>query len=182
MLHTREELHHYLETERAIYLKGEKWGLLMQLATKDPKLAIYRFQTILRKEAYYHSQSGMLHKLCYLHYQRKRNTLGRRLGLEIWPESFDEGLRIEHAGNIVVNGHARIGRNCILHGSNCIGNNGLSSQCPVLGDNIRLGVGSKIIGDVTLADGIIVAAGAVVVHSFDEPGITIAGVPARKVK
>lgn len=45
-----------------------------------------------------------------------------------------------------------------------------------------LGAGAKIIGNVTIADNIKIAAGAVVVCSFFEPGITIAGVPAKKVK
>ena len=39
----------------------------------------------------------------------------------------------------------------------------------------------KIIGNVKIADNIKIAAGAVVVNSFMEPGITIAGIPARKI-
>lgn len=182
MLQTREELKHWIAEEKKHYLSGSSWGRLKQRMAADPKCAISRFQVTLRKEGYYHGRPGLISKLCYFHYHRKRNRQGLKLGIEIWPETFDEGLHIEHAGNIVVNGHARVGKNCILHGSNCVGNDGLSSRCPVLGDNVRLGVGAKVIGDITLADNIVIAAGAVVVHSFAEPGITIAGIPAKKVK
>ena len=45
-----------------------------------------------------------------------------------------------------------------------------------------MGAGAKVIGNVTIADGIKIGAGAVVVSSFLEKGITIGGVPARKLK
>lgn len=45
-----------------------------------------------------------------------------------------------------------------------------------------IGVGAKVIGKVRIANNIKIAAGAVVVTSFDEEGITIGGIPARKLK
>jgi serine O-acetyltransferase len=51
----------------------------------------------------------------------------------------------------------------------------------VLGNNIYIGPGAKIFGKIRLADGIAIGANAVVNRSFDEPGITIAGVPARQI-
>ena len=41
---------------------------------------------------------------------------------------------------------------------------------------------SLILYNVSIADNIKIAAGAVVVNSFLEPGITIGGIPARKLK
>lgn len=53
---------------------------------------------------------------------------------------------------------------------------------PVIGNNVMMGAGAKVIGNVTIADNIKIAAGAVVVNSFKEPGITIGGIPARRLK
>lgn len=53
---------------------------------------------------------------------------------------------------------------------------------PVLGKNIDNGVGAVILGDIYIADGIKVSANAVVTKSFHELGITIAGVPAKRMK
>jgi serine O-acetyltransferase len=75
-----------------------------------------------------------------------------------------------------------IGKNLHLHGSNCIGNDGKTNACPVIGDNVSLGVGAKVLGNVTIANHIKIGAGAVVLHSFLEEGITVGGVPARKLK
>lgn len=181
MIKNKQELIKCLETEKKLYVSPRLYGHLIQLITCDPKLKVYRFIRYLRCEGYHHNQRGFIHKALRLYYWRKRNKLGLKLGLTIWDNSFEEGLYIYHPGNIVVNGSARIGKNCRLHGSNCIGNNGKTLDCPIIGNNVRLGVGAKVIGGVTIADDVIIAAGAVVVHSVLEPGVTVAGVPARKI-
>ena len=181
MIKSKNDLKRYLETEKRLYIAQAPYGQIVQILTCDINLKIYRFIKYLRHEEYHHNQAGFFHKLLRLYYWRKRSKLGGSLGIEMWDNTFDEGLQIYHAGNIVVNGSARIGKNCKLHGSNCIGNNGKTLMCPVIGNNVRLGVGAKIIGDVTIADDVIIAAGAVVVHSVLEPGVTIAGIPAKKV-
>ncbi len=50
-----------------------------------------------------------------------------------------------------------------------------------IGNNVWLCSNSIITAGVQLANGIVVAAGAVVTRSFDEENIIIAGVPARKI-
>lgn len=114
--------------------------------------------------------------------ERKRNALGLKLGFCMEANCFDEDLTIDHCGSIVINPKAKIGKNCRLCGNNCIGNNGFVDKAPTIGDNVELGFGAIIFGDVQIADIIIIGANAVVNKSFEEPGITIAGVPARKVR
>ena len=113
--------------------------------------------------------------------RRGKEGIGRKLGIVISEKSFQEGLIIFHTGNIVVNGYSRIGKNCKLHGDNCIGNNGISEATPRIGDRVDIGVGAKIIGDVEIADDIVIGAGAVVNRSFLTPGIVIAGIPAKEI-
>lgn len=80
----------------------------------------------------------------------------------------------------MVNGDARVGKNCRLHGGNVIGNKGVSLEVPVLGDNVRLGAGAKVLGGVTVADGVQIGAGAVVLHSCATRGALLVGVPAKE--
>lgn len=107
--------------------------------------------------------------------------MGERTNLFVEPGVFDEGLMIWHF-SVVVNSEASVGKFCTLHGQNCIGNNTKDGKAPVLGERVTLGVGASVIGGVYLADGITVAAGAVVTDSFYEPDIVIGGIPARKLK
>ena len=51
----------------------------------------------------------------------------------------------------------------------------------ILGDDVWVGGNSVITAGVTLADGIIVAAGSTVTKSFNEKNIIIGGVPAKKI-
>lgn len=152
------------------------------MVTHDISLQLYKFIRLLRKTEYYHNSGVGINKILYVYYRRRKNILGMKLGIDIWDNTFDSGLTIYHAGNIVINGKSKIGKNCKLHGSNCVGNNGKNLDCPVIGDNVQIGVGAKVIGGIIIADNIKIAAGAVVVSSFKDTGITVAGVPARRVK
>jgi serine O-acetyltransferase len=55
------------------------------------------------------------------------------------------------------------------------------SKAPKLGNNVFIGTGAKIIGDITIADNVAIGANAVVVKSITEPGTTWGGIPAKKI-
>ena len=68
-----------------------------------------------------------------------------------------------------------------MPGVKIVGDDTPEDHAPVLGDHVTLGMRCTVMGGVTLADGITVGAHALVTKSFLEPGIKIAGVPARKL-
>ncbi len=178
----KKEINQWIEYERnLIYGNLDLKGRLKYAVTENHLIDIAKYQKYLRLEYYYRKRSG-IYKIAEMWYCRKKNKLGNRLGFYMDCEVFDKGLLIYHHGSIIVNGFARVGRDCKLHGNNCIGNNGTSLKAPRIGNNVDIGFGAIIIGDVTLADNITVGAGAVVVNSFTEKGITIGGVPAKKIK
>lgn len=90
---------------------------------------------------------------------------------------FSGGLRINHYGNIVVNPEAKVGEWCDIHQGVNIGT-GMDGGVPKLGDNVWIGPGAKLYGNIVIADGCAVGANAVVNKSFLVPQCTIAGVPA----
>ena len=49
------------------------------------------------------------------------------------------------------------------------------------GKGLWIGIGSLLVGGIRIADGVNIGAGAVVTRDFLEPGVTIAGVPAKKL-
>ena len=69
----------------------------------------------------------------------------------------------------------------MFHGNNCIGNNGKTEDCPVIGDNVDIGFGAIIIGNVKIADNVKIGANAVVTKSCLEEGATLVGIPAHKL-
>jgi serine O-acetyltransferase len=142
-----------------------------------------QFQQLLRKTEYRLNCSKNSFTKTYSTYLRLRlNAAGLKLGFEISPNCFGPGLAITHPGTIIVHPETRIGVNCRIHPGVVIGiGAGRSQKLPVIGDNVFIGPGAKIFGDVVLANGIAVGANSVVNSSFTEEGITIAGAPARKV-
>lgn len=126
----------------------------------------------------------LLLKVTYTYNSKLLFKLGKNYNLDIGLFSCGEGLTIYHiAGGVVINEHARIGKNLTLHGCNCIGNDGKDIlKAPILGNNVHLGYGASVIGDIVLGDNIWIAAGSVVVHSFEENGLVIGGIPAKIIK
>lgn len=82
----------------------------------------------------------------------------------------------------MVNPNARIGKNCVLQGNVCIGNKGRADIVPVIGDNVDIGFGAVVVGEVYIADNTVIGANAFVNKSVNETGHLIAGVPARQIR
>ena len=92
---------------------------------------------------------------------------------------FGPGLVILHSFGIVINGQVRAGRNLVLeHGVTIGAEKNLS---PVLGDNVFIGAGAKIIGAVRVGSDVKIGANAVVTKDLPD-GATAVGIPARVIK
>lgn len=156
MIDNKKELKRVVDYEKKLYFgDGNKRSHMMRLRyTKEKIYFLWKYVYYLRHCELYKNtmDSSTLSKMMLVIYRRKKNRLGEKLGIEIAENCFEEGLQIYH-GMIVVNSMARIGKNCKLHGMNCIGNNGYSDKVPMMGMNVELGVGAVVIGDITISDG-----------------------------
>lgn len=142
---------------------------------------IRRYMRFLRKEEYYTFCKP--NKWMKYYYQRRKNRLGARLGFFITAGNFDYGLKIYHYGSIIVHPKARIGKNCTLHGNCCIGSNGgFPDIPPVIGDNVDIGQNAQVIGDIRVANGVKIGAGAVVTRTIQEENVTVVGIPAKIIE
>ena len=91
----------------------------------------------------------MINSILYLFFCRRKNKLGRVLGIEMHECLCEKGLTIYHLNGIVINGYSEIGEHFVLHGNNCVGNDGIElDKCPKIGNHVRLGMGAKVIGNV----------------------------------
>ncbi len=97
--------------------------------------------------------------------------------------SIGGGLFLPHPNGVVVGMYARVGRNCILHQGVTLGARGEEHMLghPLLGDEVEVATGAKILGDVKLGHYARIGANAVVLR--DVPAYSVAvGIPARIVK
>jgi serine O-acetyltransferase len=105
-------------------------------------------------------------------------------GIEIHPGAkIGSRLFIDHGMAVVIGETAEIGDDVLLYQGVTLG--GTGNQCgkrhPTIGNNVVVGAGAKILGNITLGDNAKVGAGSVVVHSVPADA-TVVGIPARIVK
>lgn len=140
---------------------------------------IWKYEITLRKYEYWMNRGGKIEKLMEQIYKLLHHRNSVKLGIGIGPNCCGKGLSIAHTGTIQINGDARVGDNLRIQEGVTIGAG--SEGVPTIGNNVYLGSGCKVIGNVKIADDCAVGANAVVVKDVLEKGITVAGVPAKKV-
>src|SRR5262249_27708170 len=92
---------------------------------------------------------------------------------------FGPGFVLIHSIGVVINGSVRGGANVKIEHKVTIGAE--RRQSPVIGNDVFIGAGAKIIGSITVGDGARIGANAVVVH--DVPSLsTVVGIPAKVVR
>lgn len=106
-----------------------------------------------------------------------------KLGISIpWYSKIGSGFYIGHFGGIIVSGESIIGKNCNISQGVTIGksNRGKRKGFPVIGDNVYIGPGAKIIGSVRVGSNAAIGANCVVVSDVPDNSVVV-GVPGRVV-
>lgn len=94
---------------------------------------------------------------------------------------FGPGLHLAHRTGLHI-GPVTAGRNCVLHQNVTLGVRWAAGGrgVPTLGDNVWIGPGCTISGDVTIGDNVTIAAGTVLARNVPD-GCLVAGNPGRVV-
>lgn len=103
------------------------------------------------------------------------------LNCDISPKAcIGNGLVIYHPYGIIINSDVIIGKNFTCRAQVTIGNKGIAADngCPIIGDNVNVGVGARIIGPIHVGNNCVVGANAVVINSSKDCSILV-GVPAK---
>ena len=105
-------------------------------------------------------------------------------GIEIHPGArIGEGLFIDHGMGVVVGETAIIGDNVLLYQGVTLGGTGKErgKRHPTIGNNVVVGAGAKILGNITIGDNSYIGSNAVVIKDVP-PNSTVVGVPGRITK
>lgn len=102
-------------------------------------------------------------------------------GIEIHPGAqIGHGLFIDHGMGVVIGETTIIGDNVTLFQGVTLGGTGKEKgkRHPTIGDNVVVGTGAKVLGNIKVGDNVIVGANAVVIKDVP-PSSTVVGVPGR---
>ena len=132
-----------------------------------------------------HRLNHLLHKLRIPLVPRIFSQLMRFLtGIEIHPgATLGPGFFIDHGMGVVIGETTEVGQNVTLYQGVTLGGTGTErgKRHPTLGDNVVVGAGAKVLGNIKLGNNVKVGAGSVVVHSVPD-NCTVVGVPAEIVR
>lgn len=129
-----------------------------------------------------HRITNALHRLKIPFLPRLISQLGKFFtGIEIHPgATIGKSLFIDHGMGVVIGETAIIGDNVTLYQGVTLGGTGKEKgkRHPTIGNNVVIGAGAKVLGNITIGDNAYIGANAVVIKDVP-PDSTVVGVPGR---
>jgi len=158
----------------------------IKAALENDPAATNRFQV---RVLYQSIKALRAHKIAHYLYNHKQFFLARlisqrarkKTGIEIHPGAkIEKGLFIDHGMGVVIGETAEIGSNCLIYHGVTLG--GVSSnegkRHPTLGNNVVVGAGAKILGNIKIGDNVKIGANSVVLDDVPANS-TAVGIPAK---
>lgn len=132
-----------------------------------------------------------MHRIAHWFYKRKFYFIARLIsqinrfltGVEIHPGAvIGTGLFIDHGMGVVIGETTIIGDNVTLYQGVTLGGTGKEKgkRHPTIGNNVVVGTGAKILGNITIGNNVKVGAGSVVLRDVPD-NCTVVGVPGKVV-
>lgn len=183
MIKSKEDLAFYFREDAKANIKRESCSWLRMQVNVWYGNDSYRFlqyMRVLRKYEYaLNCLNGPIGKLRKLFVKVRFHRLGAKINVNILPNVLGYGFRVPHlVGGVIINCRS-IGNNCTANAGVIVGNN--KGEMAVIGNNVNLTIGCKVIGGVHIGDNVIVAPNSVVVKDVPDNAV-VSGVPAKILK
>jgi serine O-acetyltransferase len=134
-------------------------------------------------------QAIVFHRIAHRLYQTQIPFIPRFIshlsrfftGIEIHPgATIGKGVFIDHGMGVVVGETAIIGDNALIYQGATLGGTGKESgkRHPTLGNNVVVGAGAKVLGNIKIGDNVRIGAGSVVLRDVPS-NTTVVGIPGR---
>lgn len=135
--------------------------------------------------------SQLYHKISKFFYNHKLFFIARYLsekakrktGIEIHPgATIGRSLFIDHGSGVVIGETTIIGNNVTIFHGVTLGGTGKEKgkRHPTIEDNVYIGCGAKILGNITIGENAKIGANAVVLKNVDK-NTTIVGIPGKSI-
>ena len=133
----------------------------------------------------YYRISHFLYMYGFYFFSRLISQISRKkTGIEIHPGAvIGRNFFIDHGCGVVIGETCIIGDNVLLYHGVTLGGKGneRGKRHPTIGNNVIIGAGAKVLGNINIGDNVIVGANAVVVRDVASNS-TVVGVPCVKIR
>jgi serine O-acetyltransferase len=134
----------------------------------------------------------LYYKISHFLYKRKRFLIARlisekakrKTGIEIHPgATIGKNLFIDHGMGVVIGETCIIGDNVTLFHGVTLGGTGKEKgkRHPTIGNNVFIGSGAKILGNITIGNSVKIGANSVILESIPD-NVTVVGIPGKIIK
>ena len=155
---------------------------------KDPAVKSFLEVVLLYQGLHaiiYHRIAHFFYRIKFYFLARAISQFSRFLtGIEIHPGAkIGRGVFIDHGMGVVIGETAVVGDNVLIYQGVTLGGTGLEKgkRHPTIGNNVVIGAGAKVLGNITIGDNSYIGANAVVIKDVPANS-TVVGVPARLTK
>lgn len=132
------------------------------------------------------------YKISHYFYRKKHFIISRyiserakrKTGIEIHPGAqIGKNLFIDHGFGVVIGETAIIGDNVTLFHGVTLGGTGKEKgkRHPTIGNNVFIGSGAKLLGNITIGNNVKIGANAVILKNIPSD-VTVVGIPGKIVK
>lgn len=105
-------------------------------------------------------------------------------GVDIHPGArIEDGILIDHGTGVVIGETAIIHKGCLIYQNVTLGGTGkeVGKRHPTLKENVVVGAGAKVLGNITIQKNVRIGAGSVIMRDVPE-NCTVVGIPGKVVK
>ena len=132
------------------------------------------------------------HRIAHFLYNHKLMFLARAVsqanrfftGIEIHPGAvIGKRILMDHGMGIVIGQTAIVGDNCTIYHGVTLGGTGkvAKKRHPTVGNNVFIGAGAKILGNITIHDNVKIGANSVILKDIEQDS-TVVGIPRENSK
>lgn len=148
---------------------GGKWG-----AQGFWAMVVYRFGRWR-----YGVRPALLRKVFSLIYRILYKLIQILTGIELPCEvAVGRNFVIDHFGGIIISGYAKFGDNCRIRNGVVVGLRHVEEpRAPVIGNNVDIGAGAKVLGPISIGNNVAIGANAVVITDVPDDCVAT-GIPA----
>lgn len=165
----------YYPTQNQSFLKRLKYNILAH-PCMDQRYT-WKYIKTLRYCEYHINNSGKYHMIMRIFYLWKLRRLSYKTAIQIPPNAVGPGLNLPHFGAINMNENSKVGRNATIYSGVRLGWKEKNMPCPCIGDNVFIGTGTNIIGNVHIGDDVTIGQNCVIVKDIPSGSTVVTQAP-----
>ena len=159
-------------SQNCCWLKRWKYNLFSNPISEQKYIWLY-IKALRHVEYYKNAPYGIINKVLMLFWLRKLRKYSHITGFQIPPHTCGKGLTIWHWGPIIINPATKLGNNCTLYPGVLIGHKIPGGGAATIGNNVFIGAGTKIIGDVHIGDNVTIGQNCVITKDIPANSVVV---------